>query len=580
MYNEPIKNIMKKSLIKLFFKSFILLLVIITSDISANPKFDKWQNPSFFRGYNVLYESPKSLQDFIDFKNYGGNLFHIQPDGFLACDMPYGIVQENIDGCDMLVNFCRQAGIHYVIGMRSGPGAYDTYDESQGTTGESRVWNSGNTAEQDKYAEMLNMVVQRYAGDTLFVGINLMIEPRPKVRSIPANTSSSYKFFLENVFNIHMDEVYTSWINTIREVDSELPVIIENFAYSTPELFPGYVIDDPYIVYSAHNYQPVEYSKEEIPFSMFYPGTYWNITTLSQVLYNAEFMRNTVFAKLREFQLSTGSPVFIGEMGMYKPQNGGVEFLGDQLDIIKDYGWHFAFWDWRRGPGADWNIEKFGDSDDLNWKRVLSEFHAPPVPALLSPENEELVSSSPSFVWDSLTSFTLYDLEISLVRGSRENIFIIPDINSAGYTFGENIFIEGESYSWRVRAKNPGGMPENKSEWSDPFMFTVAGVSADKKINENNPLKFSLSQNYPNPFNPATTINYSLAKNSNVKIKIFDILGRENALPLNSVKNAGNHSCNFNASELSSGIYIYRIEAIPLDGSAVYTETKKMILLK
>lgn len=571
---------MKISLIKFNLKAFIIIFLFLPACLSANPKYGMWQDPSFFRGYNVLYESPKTLQDFIDFRNYGGNLFHIQPDGFLACDPPYDLLQSNIDGCDMLVNFCRQAGIYYVIGMRSGPGEYDTFDESQGTTGESRVWNSGNVTEQNKYAEMLSMVVQRYAGDTLFVGINLVIEPRPKVRSIPANTSSAYKFFLENVFNVHMDLVYSSWVNTIREIDPELPVIIESFAYSTPELFPGYIINDPYIIYSAHNYQPVEYSKEEIPFSVSYPGTYWNITTLSQVLFNAEFMRNTVYSKLREFQLETGAPVFIGEMGMYKPQNGGVEYLGDQLDIIKDYGWHFAFWDWRRGPGADWNIEKFGDADDLHWKRVLSEFHAPPVPELISPANEEMVSPGPAFVWDSLTAFTLFDLEISVVRGSRENIFIISDINRAGYEFGENIFVEGETYSWRVRSKNPGGLPANASDWSEPFLFTVGNVSVDKKTNENSPLTYGLSQNYPNPFNPITTINYSIAKNSAVKITVFDLLGRKVSVLENSHKSAGYHNVIFNASDLASGVYIYRIDSVPADGSPGFTDNKKLILIK
>lgn len=571
---------MKISLIKPYYISIISLLIITDSVLISNFKYAKWQNPSYFRGYNVLYESPKTLQDFIDFKNYGGNLFHIQPDGFLACDAPYNIVQANIDGCDMLVNFCRQAGIYYVIGMRSGPGAYDTFDESQGTTGESRVWNSGNITEQTLYSEMLKMVVERYANDTLFVGLNIMIEPRPKVRSIPANTSSAYKIFLENVFNIHMDQVYTNWVNSIREVDSELPLIIESFAYSTPELFPGYEINDQFIIYSAHNYQPVEYSKEAVPFSVNYPGVYWNITMLSQVLFDAEFMRNTVFDKLRDFQLTTGAPVLIGELGMYKPQNGGVEFLGDQLDIFRDYGWHFAFWDWRRGPGADWNIEKFDDPDNLHWKRVLSEFHAPPVPDLIFPANEENVSSRPSFIWDSLTAFTLYDLEISLVRGSRENFFIIPDINNSGFTFGENIFNEGETYSWRVRAKNPGGLPENASLWSEPYLFTVRNSSEEKQSAENTPAVFSLSQNYPNPFNPVTSVNYSIAKNSMVRLLVYDILGREVSVIENSVKVTGIHKVIFNASHLSSGVYIYRLEAVPVDGSAGYTENKKFILLK
>lgn len=557
----------------------LAIIAIFAVNSFANPKYDKWQDPSYFRGYNILYESPKNLQDFIDFKNYGGNLFHIQPDGFLACDAPYDLVHANIDGCDMLVNYCRQVGIHYVIGMRSGPGAYDTFDESQGTTGESRVWNNGNTTEQNKYAEMLNMVAQRYGNDTLFVGLNLVIEPRPKYRVIPANTSASYKFFLENVYNIHMDQVYSSWVSSIRETEPDLPIIIESFGYSTPELFPGYTINDPYIIYSAHNYQPVQFSKEAVPFNMSYPGVYWNISTLSQVLYDAAFLRETVFSKLREFQLATGAPVFIGEMGMYKPQNGGDQYLNDQLTIFKDYGWHFAFWDWRRGPGADWNIEKFGDPGDMHWKNVLAKFHAPPVPEMISPLNEAMVTSAPAFVWDTMTAFTSFDLEISMVRGSREDIFVIPDINSSSYAFGESILVNGQSYSWRIRAKNPGGTPENISAWSEPRVFTVGSVSSAKHPITGDKQNV-LNQNYPNPFNPVTNINYSLAVNSNVKLRVYDMIGREVANLVNTYQLNGSHTAQFNASSLASGVYIYRLDAVPVDGTAGYTEIRKMILIK
>ena len=557
----------------------LTLIALFAVNSFSNPKYDKWQNPSYFRGYNLLYESPKVLQDFIDFKNYGGNLFHIQPDGFFGCDAPYDIVQANIDGCDMLVNYCRQVGIHYVIGMRSGPGAYDTFDESQGTTGESRVWNDGNTLEQTKYAEMLQMVVNRYAGDTLFVGLNLVIEPRPKVRVVPANTSASYKFFLENVYRIHMDRVYSSWVSVIRELEPELPVIIESFAYSTPELFPGYVITDPYIIYSAHNYQPVEFTKEAVPFAKTYPGVYWNISTLSQVQYDAQFMRETVFGKLREFQLTTNAPVFIGEMGMYKPQTGGVEYLNDELTICKDYGWHFAFWDWRRGPGADWNIEKFADEGDMHWKTVLAKFHAPPVPTMVSPANQEMTSQSPAFTWDSMTAFTTYDMEISKVHGTRADVFIIPDITGSGFAFGENIFQDGESYSWRIRAKNPGGEAENCSEWSESRVFNV-GVLTQGNVNENSEKVYSLKQNYPNPFNPVTTIYYSIKENSNVKLSVYDMLGREVAALVNTSQFAGQHSAHFNAGGLASGVYVYRLEAVPLNGKSSFIDIKKMILIK
>lgn len=95
------------------------------------------------------------------------------------------------------------------------------------------------------------------------------------------------------------------------------------------------------------------------------------------------------------------------------------------------------------------------------------------------------------------------------------------------------------------------------------------------------PLNYMLYQNYPNPFNPATTIKYSLPGRSNVILKIYDILGKEVASPVNEVENRGNYFVNFSAVGLASGIYFYRIQAVPFGGQAGgFTQTKKMIVLK
>jgi hypothetical protein len=98
------------------------------------------------------------------------------------------------------------------------------------------------------------------------------------------------------------------------------------------------------------------------------------------------------------------------------------------------------------------------------------------------------------------------------------------------------------------------------------------------------PVIFSLSQNYPNPFNPTTIITYSLAKESFVKVRVFDVIGREVATLLNNTRDAGTHNIEFDANfykGLSSGIYLYKLEASsPEDNSVYFTAIKKMILVK
>jgi hypothetical protein len=107
------------------------------------------------------------------------------------------------------------------------------------------------------------------------------------------------------------------------------------------------------------------------------------------------------------------------------------------------------------------------------------------------------------------------------------------------------------------------------------------------EVNDDNPKdefrfsKFELSQNYPNPFNPSTTIKYSIQKYSNVTLKVFDILGREVSTLVNKEQTQGNYEIEFDGSDLTSGIYFYRLQVYPaVSGAGDYVETKKMILLK
>ena len=88
------------------------------------------------------------------------------------------------------------------------------------------------------------------------------------------------------------------------------------------------------------------------------------------------------------------------------------------------------------------------------------------------------------------------------------------------------------------------------------------------------PKKFYLNQNYPNPFNPTTIISYSLPSSFNVKLAIYNTLGQTVKILVNRFENAEYYSVNFNASDLPSGIYLYKLEA------GQFSQIKKMILIK
>jgi hypothetical protein len=103
---------------------------------------------------------------------------------------------------------------------------------------------------------------------------------------------------------------------------------------------------------------------------------------------------------------------------------------------------------------------------------------------------------------------------------------------------------------------------------------TKINITAVKNENSNLPASFSLLQNYPNPFNPSTIISYSVPKQSQISLKVFNVLGQEVATLVNSNQKAGTYNISFNASKLSSGIYFYSLKG---DG---FTMTKKMMLVK
>ncbi len=104
------------------------------------------------------------------------------------------------------------------------------------------------------------------------------------------------------------------------------------------------------------------------------------------------------------------------------------------------------------------------------------------------------------------------------------------------------------------------------------FYFTTdptVGVEDDV-----NPTSYFLEQNYPNPFNPSTKINFGLKESGFVSLKVYNILGTEVATLINEYKPSGNYKVNFDASKLSSGVYIYSLK------TNNFVQTRKMILEK
>lgn len=114
-------------------------------------------------------------------------------------------------------------------------------------------------------------------------------------------------------------------------------------------------------------------------------------------------------------------------------------------------------------------------------------------------------------------------------------------------------------------------MMTNAMEW-------LLGTSATPESPATLPTEFSLAQNYPNPFNPETSIPFALPARANVKLAVFDLLGREVATLVEGTFEAGEHTVSFNGADLASGVYFYRLNAQA--GEQSFNSTRKLVLMK
>ena len=142
-------------------------------------------------------------------------------------------------------------------------------------------------------------------------------------------------------------------------------------------------------------------------------------------------------------------------------------------------------------------------------------------------------------------------------------------------SLGVIVRLENEYYAQGIgRVLSELMIPEEDANQGVLVDYSVRSVSVEDTSGGSTPNKFKLSQNYPNPFNPSTVISYSLAESQQVRLTVFDLLGREVAQLVNRFQLVGQHQITFNAVDLPSGIYVYHLE------SEAAVETRKMILVR
>ena len=146
---------------------------------------------------------------------------------------------------------------------------------------------------------------------------------------------------------------------------------------------------------------------------------------------------------------------------------------------------------------------------------------------------------------------------------TKQLSYVIPaGLDLANIDLKIIIYKDGSPYSTNAPVQNGMSIPRTQ------LLLTGIGNT------EINPTKYSLEQNYPNPFNPTTNIRFTVPKDVNATLKIYDVSGKEISTYLDSYIKAGSYNAPFDGTNLSSGIYYYRLTA------GDFSETKKMMLVK
>ena len=182
-------------------------------------------------------------------------------------------------------------------------------------------------------------------------------------------------------------------------------------------------------------------------------------------------------------------------------------------------------------------------------------------------EADENPGVDPLFEWEPVRYSTSYEMMISPKEDFSENVSTHK--SDRHYVSLDNpLDSSHEKYYWKVRGINS----TKKGIWSETHLFNVGIINSNELME--GITEYQLTQNYPNPFNPSTQIQYALPEATQVTLEVFNSVGQKVMELVNGQKSAGYHTATFNASGLSSGVYLYKLT------TPSFTETKKMLLIK
>ncbi len=340
-----------------------------------NPEWALWTQGTQLRGVNVyqrrVYPAldgkeflgpgplgpPYTQEDFDAMAAAGVNYVNLSVPGVYTVRPPYQLDEEALSQLDALVDMASRANLFVVIAVRSGPGRSEFSILREGV-GDwfppeylvETLWEDQNA--RDAWAEMWAFMARHYAAQEAVIGYDLMVEPNPEdivgvwqpEEFLAAYGGSGYDW----------NAWYPDLVASIRAEDPQTPILVGGMGYSSliwlPYLQP---VDDPYVVYTVHQYAPFAYTHQEAG-TLPYPGALDLDEDGTPETFDATWLRRSL-----EMLADYPAPVAVNECGVVRWAPGAADFMDDQLGFLESLGVNYAVWMWY----PDWPPLAEGDHD-------------------------------------------------------------------------------------------------------------------------------------------------------------------------------------------------------------------------
>jgi hypothetical protein len=263
--------------------------------------------------------------------------------------------------------------------------------------------------------------------------------------------------------------------------------------------------------------------------------------------------------------IAQGGEVNSGVGGIWESTDGGSNWT----EAVTT-GLEMGSLDWQRVSADSIDIWSVGYTSSGGFHSVVykKRIGYAIVPVELKSFTANIQNTSVILNWQTATETNNKGFEIERLINTETGSRYWQKI---GYIAGFGTTTEQRSYSFTDNDISTGGYSYRLKQIDFDGSYEYSPVV---EISIVIPAKFELSQNYPNPFNPSTQIEYSIPRDGYVSLKIYNALGQQVADLVDGIVKAGNHQVTFNAANLSSGVYYYRIKT----GNNVLV--KKMMVLK